>query len=257
MATEQGIRPAEQTASWRLGAGSLLCSADLDGYTVKRTLKKPGTLLEDDWLKRVPDNIDKMVAVLPALLVASDPFQSVSSFSNAEAKEIAYDFKLRLLIYYFNQHRPRLPPGLAQGEPLPSFNMQCMISKLWLERNIIEAAHIVSNATNSSRWGDCVLGINNVWDERNGLLWAQPFAKAYHAHEIAVMYESSSGTFKFRVLTDKLISKRLSDYGKSEDAKPSLFYRLDTTQWCMRSQTMSWETLLYLVLPLSLACPYF
>lgn len=108
-------------------------------------------MLEDDWLKRVPDNIDKMVAVLPALLVASDPFQSVSSFSNAEAKEIAYDFKLRLLIYYFNQHRPRLPPGLAQGEPLPSFNMQCMISKLWLERNIIEAAHIVSNATNSSR----------------------------------------------------------------------------------------------------------
>ncbi|DBA69913.1 TPA: hypothetical protein ACH3X2_012410 [Trebouxia sp. C0005] len=191
----------------------------LERTAVKRTLKKPGTLLEDDWLKRVPDNIDKMVAVLPALLVASDPFQSVSSFSNAEAKEIAYDFKLRLLIYYFNQHRPRLPPGLAQGEPLPSFNMQCMISKLWLERNIIEAAHIVSNATNSSRWGDCVLGINNVWDERNGLLWAQPFAKAYHAHEIAVMYESSSGTFKFRVLTDKLISKRLSDYGKSEDAK--------------------------------------
>ncbi|KAL0030642.1 hypothetical protein WJX77_000498 [Trebouxia sp. C0004] len=68
-------------------------------------------------------------------------------------------------------------------------------------------------------WGDCVLGIDNVWDERNGLLWAEPFEKAYHAHEIAVMYQSSSATFKFRVLTDKLMSKRLSDYGTSQDAK--------------------------------------
>ena len=89
------------------------------------------------------------------------------------------------------------------------------------------------------------MGIDNVWDERNGLLWAEPFEKvshrhfnevpgqcivivcctmvdgmqAYHAHEIAVMYQHKSGTFKFRVLTDKLMGKRLSDYGRSDDAK--------------------------------------
>ncbi|DBA81581.1 TPA: hypothetical protein ACH3X1_007351 [Trebouxia sp. C0004] len=160
-----------------------------------------------------------MVAALPALMVAFDPFQSVSSLSNAEGKMTAYDFKIRLLLYYFNQHCPRLPPGLAQGQPLRSFRMQCMISKLWLDSKIVEAAHIVPKATFSSRWGNYVLGIENVWDERNGLLWAEPFEKAYHAHEIAVMYQSSSGTFKFRVLTDKLMSKRLSDYGKSQPAK--------------------------------------
>jgi len=89
------------------------------------------------------------------------------------------------------------------------------------------------------------LGIDDVWDERNGLLWAEPFEKvsqrhlnevaiqraaivcctmvdgtqAYHAHEIAVMYQPTSGTFKFRVLTDKLMGKRLSDYGRSDAAK--------------------------------------
>lgn len=157
-----------------------------------------GSLLEDDRLNRVLANTDKMVAALPALMVASDPFQSVSSLSNAEGRTTAYDFKSRLLLYYFNQHCPRLPPGLAQGQPLPSFRMQCMISKLWLDSKIVEAAHIVPKATNSSRvsfvltwklkqrdvyrslylqWGNCVLGIDNVWDERNGLLWAEPFEK--------------------------------------------------------------------------------
>ncbi len=89
------------------------------------------------------------------------------------------------------------------------------------------------------------MGIEDVWDERNGLLWAEPFEKvsqrhfnevpvqrsvivcctmvdgmqAYHAHEIAVMYQKESGTFKFRVLTDRLMGKRLSDYGKSDAAK--------------------------------------
>ncbi len=43
--------------------------------------------------------------------------------------------------------------------------------------------------------------------------------QAYHAHEIAVMYQHKSGTFKFRVLTDKLMGTRLSDYGRSDAAK--------------------------------------
>jgi hypothetical protein len=43
--------------------------------------------------------------------------------------------------------------------------------------------------------------------------------QAYHAHEIAVMYQPTSGTFKCRVLTDRLMGRRLSDYGKSDAAK--------------------------------------
>lgn len=117
-----------------------------------------GSLLEDDRLNRVLANTDQvlantdqMVAALPALMVVSDPFQSKSSLSNADNRTTAYDFKSRLLLYYFNQHYPRLPPGLAQGQPLQSFRMQCMISKLWLDSKIVEAAHIVPKATNSSR----------------------------------------------------------------------------------------------------------
>ena len=88
------------------------------------------------------------------------------------------------------------------------------------------------------------MGIADVWDERNGLLWAQPFEKvsqmvlsedvaqslhfaltelvwlqAYHAHEIAVMYQPSLGTFRFRVLIESLMLKQLADYGKSETAR--------------------------------------
>jgi len=110
-----------------------------------------GSLPKDDRLNRVLANIEQMVAALPALMAASDPFQSVSSLSNAQSKMTAYDFKSRLLLYYFNQHCPRLPPGLAQGQPLPSFRMQCMISKLRLDSKIVQAAHIVPKATNSSR----------------------------------------------------------------------------------------------------------
>lgn len=101
---------------------------------------------------RVLANTDKMVAALPALMVASDPFQSVSSLSNAESRTTAYDFKSQLLWYYFKKHCPRLPPGLAQDQPLPSFPpMQCMISKLLLDSKIVVAAHIVPKAANSSR----------------------------------------------------------------------------------------------------------
>ena len=45
-----------------------------------------GSLLEDDRLSRVLANTDMMVAALPALMVASDLFQSVSSLSNADGK---------------------------------------------------------------------------------------------------------------------------------------------------------------------------
>ncbi|KAL0020513.1 hypothetical protein WJX79_006681 [Trebouxia sp. C0005] len=53
------------------------------------------------------------------------------------------------------------------------------------------AAHILPKA--SAQWGKCALGIADVWDERNGLLWAEPFAKAYHAHEMVVMFQPSIG----------------------------------------------------------------
>lgn len=43
--------------------------------------------------------------------------------------------------------------------------------------------------------------------------------QAYREHEIAVMYQPSSGTFKLRVLVDKLMDRRLSDYGKSSVTK--------------------------------------
>ena len=138
----KALKTLHYTCTHNISAGLRFC-VDLTSIA--------GSLLEDDRLNRVLANTDKMVAALPALMVASDPFQSVSSLSNVESRTTAYDFKSRLFLYYFNQHCPRLPPGLAQGQPLPSFYMQCMISKLRLDSKIVAAAHIVPKATNSSR----------------------------------------------------------------------------------------------------------
>lgn len=94
-----------------------------------------------------------MVAALPGLMAAANPFQSVTSASHAEGKEDARKFKCQLLQYYF---RPRLPPGLSTpnqdlaAQDLPS-KMQCMISRLTLDTNIVEAAHIVPKAKDSAR----------------------------------------------------------------------------------------------------------
>jgi len=67
---------------------------------------------EDDRLTRVLDNTDQMMAVtkqmmaiLPAILLVSNPFQSASGPSNLEAKQKAFDFKLKLLVYYFNRRQ--------------------------------------------------------------------------------------------------------------------------------------------------------
>ena len=43
--------------------------------------------------------------------------------------------------------------------------------------------------------------------------------QAYHANEVVVMFQPSLGTFTFRVLTENLMLKTLSEYGKSGAAK--------------------------------------
>ena len=43
--------------------------------------------------------------------------------------------------------------------------------------------------------------------------------QAYRAHKIAVMYWPCSGTFKLRILIDRRMGRRLSDYGKSSVSK--------------------------------------
>jgi len=107
---------------------------------------------------------------------------------------------------------------------------------------LVEAAHVLPTA--SAQWGNCVLGISDVWDERNGLLWAEPFEKAYHAHEIVVMFQPSVGTFKFRVLIESLMTKRLSEYGRSKPVRSCLelqqhtFGEYDDTDLLMPSGNM-------------------
>jgi hypothetical protein len=105
---------------------------------------------EDDRLSRVLANTEQMMAIFPAIALASNPFQSAPSLSNHEAKLKAQDFKSRLLLYYFNQRPPGPPPGLPvpqQAQHLPTFPMQCMVSKLLLDSSIVEAAHILPKAS--------------------------------------------------------------------------------------------------------------
>ncbi len=231
---------------------------------------------EDDRLSRVLANTEQMVAILPAIALASNPFQSAPSLSNHGAKLKAHDFKSRLLLYHFNMRPPGPLPGLP-GHHLPTFIMQCMVSKLLLESSIVEAAHILPKASSrvslkwqlmqwqlmyrgnahlqymyrmSERlshlqWGDCIwvllmFGMSAMDFFGQSLLrrlvrcFCQKLllkvllhlvfteligAQAYHAHEIAVMYQPSLGTFRFPVLIESLMVERLADYGKSETAK--------------------------------------
>lgn len=111
---------------------------------------------EDEKLNMIFENTTRMMAILPTMVIASNPFQSGSSLSNLEARQKALDFKLRLLVYYFNQSPPgRPPPGLPvpqDTQPLQGFTMQCMVSKLSLDSNIVTAAHILPKASSRVRF---------------------------------------------------------------------------------------------------------
>ena len=103
----------------------------------------------DDTLKKILANTEQMMAVFPAIALASNPFQSASSLSNEENKQKANDFKTSLLLYYFNQRPPGPTPGLLVQQPqhMPMFTIQCMVSQLVLDSNIVEAAHILPKAS--------------------------------------------------------------------------------------------------------------
>ncbi len=102
---------------------------------------------QDDRLNKVLANTEQLKIMLPALTLMSNPFKSASSLTSTEAQLQASDFKSRLFNYYFS---PPPPPGLQQ---LPSQahhfvgRMTCMVSKLVLSRNFVEAAHIVPKAS--------------------------------------------------------------------------------------------------------------
>ncbi len=92
-------------------------------------------------------NTEQMLAVCSALVLASNPWRSASSLSKEEAQQKAFDFKLRLLEYYFHLHPLGLPPPgphlLQPAQHSPSFTMQCMISRLHLDSSMIAATHLL------------------------------------------------------------------------------------------------------------------
>ncbi len=102
---------------------------------------------QDDRLNKVLANTEQLKIMLPALTLMSNPFKSASSLTSTEAQLQASDFKSRLLKYYFS---PLPPPGLQQ---LPSqaygavSKMTCMVSKLVLSSNLVEASQILPKAS--------------------------------------------------------------------------------------------------------------
>lgn len=102
---------------------------------------------QGDKLSKVLANTEQLKAILSALILMSNPFQSESSLTSEEAQLQASDFKSRLLKYYFS---PLPPPGLRQ---LPSqaygavSKMTCMVSKLVLSSNLVEASQILPFST--------------------------------------------------------------------------------------------------------------
>ena len=98
----------------------------------------------NDVLHQVLNTMDELKALLPSLMMMSNPFQSASSLSSKHAEAQASDFKARLLQYYFTLPNP---PGLLLPQAQAHLTLQCMVSKLCLSSNLIEAAHIVPKAS--------------------------------------------------------------------------------------------------------------
>ena len=90
---------------------------------------------QDDKLDKLLAHADKVAAILPALAVMSNPFQSASSLTSREADMRASDFKSKLLQYYFLPQPPPANQSVLQ--------MTCMVSKLVLSNTIIEATHLL------------------------------------------------------------------------------------------------------------------
>lgn len=55
----------------------------------------------DDLLSKVLTNLVELKALLPVLMMMSNPFQLASSLTSRQAEAQASDFKTRLLQYYF------------------------------------------------------------------------------------------------------------------------------------------------------------
>ena len=129
------------------------------------------TAVHDDkslMISKMLANTEQMRALLPAMALASNPFQSASSLSKEEAQQKAFDFKLRLLEYYFHLHPLGLPPpGLHFLQPAqhwPSFTMQCMISKLHLDSSMTAATHLLpkTSSTVSFKFCMCSYDVNQM-----------------------------------------------------------------------------------------------
>ena len=102
----------------------------------------------DDVLSKVLTTLIEFKALLPALMMISNPFQSASSLTSKQAEAQAYNFKARLLHYYFS-----IPPqpGLQLPQLQADQKCHCMVSRLPLNSKLIEAAQILPKASAQAR----------------------------------------------------------------------------------------------------------
>ena len=101
----------------------------------------------DDKLSEVLANTEQLKAILPALKLMANPFQSASSLTSVEAQQQASDFKSRVFKYYFSPPPPHGLQQLPSQAYVASGKMTCMVSKLRLSSNLVEAAHILPKAS--------------------------------------------------------------------------------------------------------------
>ena len=102
----------------------------------------------DDVLSKVLITLVELRALLPALMMMSNPFQSASGLTSKQDEAQASDFEARLLHYYFSIPPP---PGLQLPQPQAHQKLQCMVSLLHLTSKLIEAAHILPKAAAQAR----------------------------------------------------------------------------------------------------------
>ncbi|KAK9865348.1 hypothetical protein WJX84_008767 [Apatococcus fuscideae] len=120
-------------------------------------------------------------------------------FQPSATATLPQDWKRRLHNFYYASNRRN-----------HSREYRCMITRMWHPSGSVDAGHIIPRpkSMEALTW----LGIVDVHDERNGILWCRCFEEAYHAFEIALVNDPDSEGLLLRVLSERLLNTQMSTY---------------------------------------------
>ncbi|GFH21728.1 uncharacterized protein HaLaN_19088 [Haematococcus lacustris] len=147
-------------------------------------------------LERIDENFAFFSRVLPMLMVHLKkqfaPPTTASRGSNAS-------FRQSLLQFY--------------GVALDKGKLRCMVLNELLPKEFICAGHLLARSLKD--YARPMLGVSDISDPRNGLLWNSAIEEAYELQKICFSYVRAC-IFRLHVVDKKLMHIKLGDCGKDK-----------------------------------------